>query len=52
VIVSNLRRQRMTVEEIEAEARLSEIASRANVRWAIIETNGRISFVERAGDRD
>ena len=45
-IAANLRRQRLTLEEIEAEARLSEIASLADVRWAILETNGKISFVE------
>lgn len=46
-IEDNVRRQRLTVEEIEAEARLSQISSLADVRWAILETNGRISFVER-----
>ena len=45
-VAANLRRQRLTVEEIEAEARLAEIASLADVRWAILETNGKISFVE------
>ena len=47
-VTANLRRQRLTVEEIEAEARLSQIASLAEVRWAILETNGKISFVERS----
>ncbi len=47
VIDRNLRRQRLTREEIGAEARLNDIASIANVRWAILETNGRISFVEK-----
>jgi uncharacterized membrane protein YcaP (DUF421 family) len=46
-IRDNLRRQRLTVEEIEAEARLSQISSLDDVRWAILETNGRISFVEK-----
>jgi uncharacterized membrane protein YcaP (DUF421 family) len=48
VIDANLRRQRLTREEIGAEARLEGIASLADVRWAILETNGRISFVEKA----
>lgn len=43
----NLRRQRLTVEEVEAEARLMEIGSLSQVRWAILETDGRISFVKR-----
>jgi uncharacterized membrane protein YcaP (DUF421 family) len=45
VIEVNLRRQRLTVEEIESEARLEQIKSLGEVRWAILETNGRISFV-------
>jgi uncharacterized membrane protein YcaP (DUF421 family) len=48
VIEPNLRRQRLTQEEIGAEARLEGIASIEDVRWAILETNGRISFVTRS----
>jgi uncharacterized membrane protein YcaP (DUF421 family) len=40
----NLRRQRMTVEELEAEARLQQIASLDEFRFAVLETNGKISF--------
>ncbi|HET8565667.1 MAG TPA: YetF domain-containing protein [Solirubrobacterales bacterium] len=47
VIEKNLRRQRLTVEEIESEARLEQITSLEDVRWAILETNGEISFVEK-----
>ncbi|HEX3735908.1 MAG TPA: YetF domain-containing protein [Solirubrobacterales bacterium] len=49
VIEPNLRRQRLTREEIGAEARLEGISSIEEVRWAILETNGRISFVEKSG---
>ncbi|MDX6625514.1 MAG: hypothetical protein QOE56_503 [Solirubrobacterales bacterium] len=45
---ANLRRQRLTEEEIEAEARLSQISSLEDVRWAILETSGKISFVEKS----
>jgi uncharacterized membrane protein YcaP (DUF421 family) len=45
LIEPNLRRQRLTREEIGAEARLEGISSIEDVRWAILETNGRISFV-------
>lgn len=45
VVERNLHRQRITVEEVESEARLEQIGSLAEVRWAILETNGRISFV-------
>jgi uncharacterized membrane protein YcaP (DUF421 family) len=47
VIEANLRRQRLTREEIGAEARLNAISSIEDVRWGILETNGRISFVKR-----
>jgi uncharacterized membrane protein YcaP (DUF421 family) len=47
VIEANLRRQRLTVEEIEAEARVEQIGSLDDVRWAILETDGQISFVEK-----
>lgn len=47
VIAANLRRQRLTVEEVEQEARLKQITSLEDVRWAILETNGQISFVEK-----
>ena len=48
VIEANLRRQRLTREEIGAEARLEGISSLAEIRWAILETDGRISFVQRS----
>ena len=47
VVARNLRRQRLTVEEVEQEARLEQITSLEDVRWAILETNGEISFVEK-----
>jgi uncharacterized membrane protein YcaP (DUF421 family) len=46
-IERNLRRQRLTLEEIGSEARLAEIGSLRDVQWAILETNGRISFVRK-----
>lgn len=47
-IEANLKRQRLTVEEVESEARLEQISSLKEVRWAILETNGEISFVEKS----
>jgi uncharacterized membrane protein YcaP (DUF421 family) len=49
VLTRNVRRQRMTVEELRAEARLQSIGSFADVRYAVLETNGRISFVTSGG---
>jgi uncharacterized membrane protein YcaP (DUF421 family) len=44
-IADNLRRERITVEELSAQARLSGIASLENVQWAVLETGGQISFI-------
>ena len=43
----NLRRERMTVEEIRSEARQQSIASLEDIRYAVLETNGKISFITR-----
>jgi uncharacterized membrane protein YcaP (DUF421 family) len=40
-------RDRMTVDEIEAEMRMAGIARLSMVAWAILETNGKISFIRR-----
>jgi uncharacterized membrane protein YcaP (DUF421 family) len=44
-IERNLRRERITVDELEAEARQQQIESLDAVRLAVLETNGRISFI-------
>jgi uncharacterized membrane protein YcaP (DUF421 family) len=43
----NLRRERMTAEELRAEARQQSIASLSEVRYAVLETNGKISFITK-----
>src|SRR3978361_1425976 len=43
VLERNLRRQRMTVEELGAEARLAQISSLEDVRYAVLETSGKVS---------
>jgi uncharacterized membrane protein YcaP (DUF421 family) len=47
LVEENLRRERMTPAEVEEEMRLQQIASVEDVEWAIIETNGSISFIEK-----
>jgi uncharacterized membrane protein YcaP (DUF421 family) len=47
VIEHNLRRERLTVEEVEAEARMQQIESIDGIRWAILETDGQISCVPK-----
>jgi uncharacterized membrane protein YcaP (DUF421 family) len=47
-IEHNLRRERLTVEEVAAEARqTAQIDSLDKVQWAVVETNGTISFIEK-----
>ncbi|MEV4422330.1 YetF domain-containing protein [Patulibacter sp. NPDC049589] len=47
VVDRNLRRERITVEELRSEARQNQIDDLADVRFAVLETNGRISFIQR-----
>jgi uncharacterized membrane protein YcaP (DUF421 family) len=46
-IADNLRRERITLDELSAQARLSGIASLEKVQWAVLETGGQISFIPR-----
>lgn len=46
IITDNLRRDRMTRAELESEMRLAGIASLKEVAWAIIEPQGKISFIK------
>jgi uncharacterized membrane protein YcaP (DUF421 family) len=43
----NLRRHRITIEELAAAARHEQLDSLDAVRWAVLETNGRISFIPK-----
>jgi uncharacterized membrane protein YcaP (DUF421 family) len=47
VVEKNLRRHRLTQEEIAAAARVQNIGSLSQVRWAVLETNGQISFIKQ-----
>ena len=46
-ISKNLRRERLTVEELAAEARKQSIASLDEIQWAVLETSGSISFIKK-----
>lgn len=39
-IDKNMRRERLTLDDLAEKARLSEIASLDEIRWAVLETNG------------
>ena len=41
-------RNRLTKMEIESEMRLAGIARLSEVEWAVLENNGKISFIERS----
>jgi uncharacterized membrane protein YcaP (DUF421 family) len=43
----NLRRNRITLEELAASARQQGIAALDEVRWGVLETSGRISFIAK-----
>jgi uncharacterized membrane protein YcaP (DUF421 family) len=46
-IEKNLARNRITLGEVLAAARQEGIGSLDRVEWAVLETSGRISFIER-----
>jgi len=45
VIEQNLKRERITLEELAEEARAQQISSLQDVRWAVFEPSGKISFI-------
>jgi uncharacterized membrane protein YcaP (DUF421 family) len=47
VIEANLRRERLTADEVAEEARQQQIGSFDEVQWAVLEPSGKISFVPR-----
>ena len=48
-VKKNLRRNRITVEEVAAQARIQQgIARIEDVEWAVLETSGQISFIKKA----
>ena len=43
----NLRRNRITLEEVASQARIQQgIAHLEDVEWAVLETSGQISFIK------
>jgi uncharacterized membrane protein YcaP (DUF421 family) len=47
VVEHNLRRERLTVEELAAQARLQQIDTLEKVAWAILEKSGQVSFIPK-----
>jgi len=48
IIRRNLRRERLDESDLAEKARLDGIGSMDDIRWAVLETNGEISFVKRS----
>ena len=48
-IERNMRRERLTTDDLAEKARMNEIESIDQVKWAVLETNGDISFIKRPG---
>ena len=47
-IDKNLHRNRITLDELAAQARVQQIARIDEVDWAVLETSGQISFIKKA----
>jgi uncharacterized membrane protein YcaP (DUF421 family) len=47
LINRNMHRERLTLDDLAEKARLNEIASIDEIRWAVLETNGDISFIKQ-----
>src|SRR4051812_21529853 len=47
LLEQNLKRERITSDEVAEEMRMQQIASFDEVQWAIIENNGQISFIKK-----
>jgi uncharacterized membrane protein YcaP (DUF421 family) len=46
-VEKNLKRERLTLEEVLVEARSQQIASLEQIEWAVLETSGKISIIPR-----
>jgi uncharacterized membrane protein YcaP (DUF421 family) len=49
IIKANLKRERMTEDEVAEEMRTQQIGSLDEVEWAILEANGSVSFIKKSG---
>jgi uncharacterized membrane protein YcaP (DUF421 family) len=48
-IEKNMRRERLTHDDLAAAARMESIATIDHVAWAVMETSGKISFIKKSG---
>jgi uncharacterized membrane protein YcaP (DUF421 family) len=48
-IEKNLKRERVTLDDLAEEARKQNIAKFEDIQWAVMETSGEISFIKKSG---
>ena len=47
-IERNMKRERVTIDDIAGAARQQNIAKLDDVQWAVLETNGQLSFIKKS----
>jgi uncharacterized membrane protein YcaP (DUF421 family) len=47
-IEPNMRRERVTLEDIAGAARQESIAHISEIQWAVLETNGKMTFIKKS----
>ena len=47
-IERNLKRERLSLDELAESARLHDIGSLDDVKWAVLERNGELSFIKKS----
>jgi uncharacterized membrane protein YcaP (DUF421 family) len=46
-IEKNMKRERITVDEVMVEARLQQVSQLDDIAWAVLETSGKISIIPK-----
>jgi uncharacterized membrane protein YcaP (DUF421 family) len=46
LVEGNLRSERMTLDDVMEEARAQQIESIDEIKWAVLESNGSLSFIK------
>jgi uncharacterized membrane protein YcaP (DUF421 family) len=48
VVDRNMRRERLDITDVAEKARLQGIGALVDIKWAVLETNGEISFIKQS----
>lgn len=49
LVEENLRSERMTIDDVMEEARAQQIENLDDIKWAVLESNGSLSFIKSSG---